>query len=153
MSKDQNGNNAFSVTIKGVGEGKDTTIGGPGKISIFTNHLSYIRETIQHLKKVKNPTKEFALATGTGKTFIELILEYLPARLIGTRYLSIAPNRSLIEQKRDDWKLFLSDGDMNDVELDTISDEKGYSILTTKGLINNWSQLLKEWALKNFQAL
>ncbi|APR97781.1 hypothetical protein [Wolbachia endosymbiont of Folsomia candida] len=155
MSKDQNGNNGFSVTIKGIDDGKNTTIGGPGKISIFTQHLSYIKETIDHLDKTENsnPTKEFALATGTGKTFIELILEYLPARLIGTRYLSIAPNESLIKQKRDDWKLFLSDGDINDVELNTISDEKGCSILTTQGLINNWNQFLKAIGLEELPGI
>lgn len=81
MSKDKKGNYHYSVIIKG--EGKSATVGGPDKIVIFPQHLSYIKETIEHLKERKNPTKKFALATGTGKTFIELLVEYLPARLMG----------------------------------------------------------------------
>lgn len=140
ISKDEKGNNVFSVTIKGE---KNTTVGGPGKISIFTQHLSYIKETIEHLEKGGNPTKEFALATGTGKTYIELILEYIPARLMGTRYVSLAPNEMLIIQKLSDWKKYLSNYDINDIELNKISDEKGCSILTSKSLMDDWSQFLE----------
>ncbi|MGL9718915.1 MAG: hypothetical protein ACR5K9_10020 [Wolbachia sp.] len=100
VSKDEKGNHHYSVTIKG--QEKDATVGGPGKILIFPQHLSYIKETIEHLEEGRNPTKEFALATGTGKTFIELLTQYLPARLMGVPYVSLAPNQDLVTQKRDD---------------------------------------------------
>jgi hypothetical protein len=58
MSKDKKGNNVFSVKIKGADKGKDATIGGPGKISIFPQHLLYIKETIEHLEAGKNPTTD-----------------------------------------------------------------------------------------------
>ncbi|WP_264729850.1 DEAD/DEAH box helicase family protein [Wolbachia endosymbiont (group B) of Episyrphus balteatus] len=123
ISRDKKGNHHYSVTIKG--KEKSATIGGLGKIVIFPQHLSYIKETIEHLKEGKSPTKEFALATGTGKTFIELLVEYLPARLIGVPYISLAPNEDLVTQKRDDWKKVLSDSDIEDIELKEISGDKG----------------------------
>ncbi|WP_395463223.1 DEAD/DEAH box helicase family protein [Wolbachia endosymbiont of Cantharis cryptica] len=136
----------YSVTIKGENQGKSATVGGPGKILIFPQHLSYIKETIEHLEKGKNPTKEFALATGTGKTFIELLVEYLPARLMGVPYVSLAPNKDLVTQKRDDWKKVLSNADIDDIELGKISG--GCSILSNEGLIKNWDQFLRAIGLE-----
>ncbi|WP_353280547.1 DEAD/DEAH box helicase family protein [Wolbachia endosymbiont (group B) of Cyclophora punctaria] len=141
ISRDKKGNHHYSVTIKG--KEKSATVGGPGKIVIFPQHLSYIKETIEHLKEGKSPTKEFALATGTGKTFIELLVEYLPARLIGVPYISLAPNEDLVTQKRDDWKKVLSDSDIEDIELKEISGDKGCSILSRESLMKNWNQFLK----------
>ncbi|WP_265030365.1 DEAD/DEAH box helicase family protein [Wolbachia endosymbiont (group B) of Athalia cordata] len=140
INKDEKGNYHYSVTIKG--KEKSATVGGLGKIVIFPQHLSYIKETIEHLKEGKSPTKEFALATGTGKTFIELLVEYLPARLMGVPYISLAPNEDLVTQKRDDWKKVLSDSDIEDIELKEISDNKVCSILSSESLIKNWDQFL-----------
>jgi hypothetical protein len=136
----------YSVTIKGENNGKSATVGGPGKILIFPQHLSYIKETIKHLEEGRNPTKEFALATGTGKTFIELLVQYLPARLMGILYVSLAPNNNLVTQKRDDWKKVLSNADINDIKLEKISG--GCSILSSEGLIKNWGQFLKAIGLE-----
>ena len=148
ISRDKKGNHHYSVTIKG--KEKSATVGGPGKIVIFPQHLSYIKETIEHLKEGKNPTKEFALATGTGKTFIELLVEYLPARLMGVPYISLAPNEDLVTQKRDDWKKVLSDSDIEDIELKEISNNKGCSILSSKSLMENWNQFLEAIGLEHF---
>ncbi|WP_438456576.1 DEAD/DEAH box helicase family protein [Wolbachia endosymbiont of Kerria lacca] len=148
ISKDAKDNYHYSVTIKG--KEKSATVGGPGKIVIFPQHLSYIKETIEHLKEGKNPTKEFALATGTGKTFIELLVEYLPARLMGVPYISLAPNEDLVTQKRDDWKKVLSDSDIEDIELKEISGNKGCSILSSKSLMKNWNQFLEAIGLGQF---
>ncbi|WP_395461039.1 DEAD/DEAH box helicase family protein [Wolbachia endosymbiont (group B) of Ablattaria laevigata] len=141
ISRDKKGNHHYSVTIKG--KEKSATIGGLGKIVIFPQHLSYIKETIDHLKEGKSPTKEFALATGTGKTFIELLVEYLPARLMDVPYISLAPNEDLVTQKRDDWKKVLSDSDIEDIELKEISGDKGCSILSSESLMKNWNQFLE----------
>ncbi|WP_264719405.1 DEAD/DEAH box helicase family protein [Wolbachia endosymbiont (group B) of Eucosma cana] len=146
ISRDKKDNHHYSVTIKG--KEKSATVGGPGKIVIFPQHLSYIKETIEHLKEGKIPTKEFALATGTGKTFIELLVEYLPARLMGVLYISLAPNEDLVTQKRDDWKKVLSDSDIEDIELKEISGNKGCSILSSESLMKNWSQFLEAIGLR-----
>lgn len=146
ISKDAKDNYHYSVTIKG--KEKSATVGGPGKIVIFPQHLSYIKETIDHLKEGKNPTKEFALATGTGKTFIELLVEYLPARLMDVPYISLAPNEDLVTQKRDDWKKVLSDSDIEDIELKEISGNKECSILSSESLMKNWDQFLKAIGLE-----
>lgn len=151
ISKNQQGDYEFSVKVKKVSEkGKDVIIGGPGKMSIFPQHLFYLRETIKHLENSNenNPTKEFALATGSGKTFIELLVEYLPSRLTGTRYVSVAPNDSLASQKRSDWQKFISDDDMSDIEEKVISGSKGCSILSEECLKNNWNAFLKAVGLE-----
>ncbi|WP_264374738.1 MULTISPECIES: DEAD/DEAH box helicase family protein [unclassified Wolbachia] len=141
INKDEKGNYHYSVTIKG--KEKSATVGGLGKIIIFPQHLSYIKETREHLKEGKSPTKEFALATGTGKTFIELLVEYLPARLMDVPYISLAPNEDLVTQKRDDWKKVLSDSDIEDIELKEISGNKGCYILSSESLMKNWNQFLE----------
>ncbi|MFP3021395.1 MAG: DEAD/DEAH box helicase family protein [Wolbachia sp.] len=159
IGKDKKDNYVFGVTIKGEDNGKRATVGGPGKILIFPQHLSYIKETIKHLEEGRNPTKEFVLATGTGKTFIELLTQYLPARLMGIPYISLAPNNNLVTQKRDDWKKVLSNADINDIELEKISNKDqileaiingtepeeisgGCSILNSKALMENWDSFL-----------
>lgn len=146
INKDEKGNYHYSVTIKG--KGKSATVGGLGKIVIFPQHLSYIKETIEHLKEGKSPTKEFALATGTGKTFIELLVEYLPARLMGVPYISLAPSEDLVTQKRDDWKKVLSDSDIEDIELEKISGGKRCFILRRESLMKNWNQFLQAIGLE-----
>ncbi|WCR53473.1 MAG: hypothetical protein PG981_000495 [Wolbachia endosymbiont of Ctenocephalides orientis wCori] len=67
---------------------------------------------------------------------------------MGTRYVSIAPDDSLVTQKRGDWKKHLSDADISDIELNEISDKKGCSILTTKGLMDDWDKFLKAMGLE-----
>lgn len=153
INKGRAGKKILSVKIKGDSKGKDTIIGGPGKISIFPQHLLYVKEAIAHLKDGGNPITELALATGTGKTFIELLVGYLPARLMGIHYISLAPDTDLVEQKRDDWKKLLSNVGVNDIKLNGINNKGNCAILSNKGLLENWNQFLEVVGLENLPGI
>lgn len=81
-----------------------------------------------------------------------MLVECLPARLTGKHYVSIAPDDNLAEaeQKLNDWKTV---SDVDNIELNKITEKEGCSILSNEDLTKSWSECLQVVGLQQLSEI
>lgn len=104
--EEKNGKYYFSTTIKSEKE-EQYTIGGANKLPLYASHLYHLYNIGQHLENDDAPNMLIALATGSGKSFIQA-LWLLVLEMAGERGVFSLPNH-LIPQFKGDLQRLLPD--------------------------------------------
>ncbi|MDX2347056.1 MAG: DEAD/DEAH box helicase family protein [Legionella sp.] len=110
----QTGNNQFAVSNQIDDAGN--AIGGPGKIDLYRSHLVTLHQIIEKIDREEDVTNLLvALATGTGKTYVQALWMYILG-LSGKTGVFGIPDK-LIPQFQDDLKRLLPDAFVDDISI------------------------------------